>query len=403
MKFRLFRLLNQDAAAGAAPAAPSPAPDAGLAAASPSSGAPSSPGQDFSSIPNPDIDPEGWSAAWDGMEDHQREAYDAWARSQQNPPSAEETGDDTVQDPDAPAAPAAAPVAEDAEITEQVFSSLPANVQKALRDAQDLGSRFAEKEQFLNSEEDFKAILSDPVIKTRLAEMQHGIQIPKWLEADMDASGLIDSFLKEHGEKLDSLDPGASKEALSSLVQSVTADVTRRLEIKNQIAQAQARVVQERTEFLSNSFANLATEFAQLKSNLPLDSDQHPINGFREALLSDLESGRVSFDYVKDNIKGMFMGFAGKSVGEIVQAAQAKVRTNFLPNLTQKMREAAVTAAGAPRPAPPPAANQHGVDPARYRSDADYQRATFQRAEELAERGDFKLFDFLTRIESGAV
>lgn len=412
MKNTLFRKLREpDSGAGggthAAPAAPA-APASHAAPSAPAgdasgagSGAPAAEtGASPASVPWPDqnADFAAWDERWSAASDEEREAYLRDNPDGQHPDDSEEADpNDSLEDPKTEDPTPS--IAEDAEITEEILKSVPANVRKALQDAQSLGERYEALQPLIAAEDGIRALLSDPIGAKRAAELQHGISIPKWLESEFNADAIVEHYLANSGKELDaSLDRDGAKASLTDLVKNIVTDVSRRVELQGEFKARQIAEQARRERVLSEGFSALAQEFAALKSDKPIDSAEHPIEAFRSELLTALENGDVSFEYATRNMKAMFAGHSVGSVGEAVQSAAAKVRTTFIGNLTKTARQSAVTATGAARNAAPPPANAHGVDEGRFLSDPAYQATINARADELADGGDYALLDFLGQV-----
>lgn len=420
MKFTFLRKLREpDSGAGGSPApAPSSAPVAAPAAAPASVAVPDaggvpagqgqapSPAPAASSVPDANVDPAGFEAWFDNASDEERIAYFDGAKPAAkvedpnvDPDAVPEDGDKPKEEPkaDEPAA------LEDEGLTQEEFEKLPPRAQEALREAQELGKLYEANKNVLDPkfQEDLRFAFSDPVISRRLAELQHGQDsIPAWLKGDFDEKAMVDSFLSQVKEAdLDlSLNPDGTKEQLQALVKSAVVDTVRRMEMKQEFERREFQRVQEETKILANGFANLTQEFVSLRSDKPVDSAEHPVEAFRAQVLKDLESGRVSFEYVKENLPAMFAGFAQKGAGvkEIIAQREAKIRTNFIRNLTDTARHGAVTAAGAKPQMTPRPNNAFGIDEARYASDATYRSSLLQRAEET---NNPQLWDTLEKLD----
>lgn len=420
MKFTFLRKLREpESGAGGAPApAPSSAPAAAPAVApSPvavpdAGGVPAGQGQApssapaVSSVPDASVDPAGFETWFDNASDEERIAFFDGPKETAEVVDPDVDPDAVSEDPEAPKeAPAAAESVEleDEGLTQEEFEKLPPRAQAALREAQELGAMVEANKAVLDPtfKEDLRVAFSDPVIARRLAEIQHGQDsIPTWLKGDFDEASMVDSFLSQVKEQdLDlSLNPDATKQHLQALVKSAVVDTVRRMEMKQDFERRENARIQEETKVLANGFANLTQEFVSLRSDKPLDSSDHPVETFRSQVLKDLESGRVSFEYVKENLPAMFAGFAQKGAGvkEIVAQREAKIRTNFIRNLTDAARQGAVTAAGAKPQANARPANALGIDEARYTADPTYRSSLLARAEET---NNPKLWDELERLD----
>jgi hypothetical protein len=421
MRFTFFKKLREpESGAGGAPApsapasTPTSAPAAASAATPPpvavpgEAGVPSGQGQAPSPAPGataPDwtVDPEGYATWFDNASDEERAKH-----FEGNPQPVEEIDLETGEPKEPANEPASdsLPVELDAEgLTEEEFAQLPPRAQEALRQAQELGQMVESNKDVLDPtfQADLKVAFSDPVIAQRLAELQHGLGVPKWLEGDFDSSAMVDAFLKDVQEQdIDlSLNPEKTKENLANLVNSAVTDALKRVEVRQQFERAEhARIVEE-TKVLANGFANLTQEFASLRSDKPIDSAEHPVEAFRTQLLEHISNGEISFKYATENMKSLFAGFATKNSGvkELVEKGKAQVRTQFIRKLTDTARQGAISAVGAKPQGAAQQANAFGIDEARYASDATYRSSLLVRAEETAEKGDNRLFGFLDKLD----
>lgn len=399
---KFLKLREPDSGAGGAPpvADSSPTPAASAAPAADTSAAAAPAADAPAVVPDPNADPGAWESWWDNATDEQRTAWmenrDEPTADSSEPKQGEEKPAAEGEEKDAAASDAPA------ELTQEEFDKLPPAAKVALEQAQQLGQLYEEKRAFIEAEDSFKVIMADPVIAQRLAEMQHGIELPKWLDGEFNSDAMIEDFLGKGGKDLDfTLDPDGTKESLKELLKNVVSEVARRHEVKAQFEQAKAAETNRRTVFLERGFANLATKFAQLKSDKPIDSPEHPINSFREEVLQGLAEGVPFSFYEKEGqLERLLAGHLSGSVQNIVQKAETRVRTNFLGNIKKAAVNSAVTAAGAVTNAPPPPANPFGVDETRYLTDAGYQSEMFNRADELAAKGDMKLMNFLGSVRS---
>lgn len=428
MKFTFRKLRNQDGAAGsspapapapAAPAAPSTSPAGSTApAAAPATPAPVAvqgqegvaPGQSPAPAPapgafvwpDPNVDPAAWNQAYDNASDEER---DRWHRGEAEIQKGDKTEGDTPAVDPAPAG----EVDISTPLTAEEVAGLPPRVKAMLEAAQATIQDVAQYDSFLNPDfqQNLTAYLSDPVIHQRILEMEGGAQSSAWLDKALDFSKLSTEGLD--AKDLDilghDLDPEGVGSVLSKYGKAVAAKVEKAFEAKFQLQAAAAEQNKRQVQVLERQFGELASSVAALRSDKPIDSPEHPINGYRDWVIENLAKGAFSFEFVEQNGKELYATFAGRQQGglqNLVQKPTRNLKLQILGELTNTARAAAVTSYGqtpAPAGGSTPSMVKHGIDGARFLNDQTYNAQIRMQADNLAMQGDLSLLRSLERLE----
>lgn len=420
MKFTFLRKLrNQDSAAGAAPAAPAaPAPsEGGTPAAVAVQGQEVVPsGQESAPSPAPDAsaapdynDAPAFDAWWSTATEAQR---DAWMlRMDEDPGQATTEGEGESKEEQAseekPVAETAVDLGEG--LSQDEIAKLPPRAQEAIKQAQAFADSVAPYEKFLNPQfqESLVSLLTHPVVAQVARELEAGnVDSPAWLQKELTPSMILDEVLEAKGIDTDKLgfdlDEGGAKGELVKLATVIAERAVRAAGVKHKIEMRQQGELSERAQFIDMQFANLTQKVASLKSDKPIDSPDHPINGFRTALLKDIAEGKISYDFVKEmGGDALFAAYEAKKAGGVQNLVNKPVegmRRRWIAQHTDVAR-AAVTAGAARQPQALVTESRHGVDLGKYGKDPVYtQNMDALAMKNAEERGDETLMRYLETL-----
>ena len=394
---------------GAAPSGDGGGSPAGGDAPAPAGGssAPSGGGQDNSGkivLPNR-FDPS-WETEFAKLSPEDQSAFF------QNDPRFVEKGQegDPPADPNNPNPPElpTSEITADDPITPEIMDSLPPNVKDLVDQALEMEERIAPYQQFLTPEfqDDLRVIMEDPRVMSIVSDMKSGADsADSWFEKSVD----MDSIVKGLEDKFKintmdfALDPEGSMTIFKNSLKEVAQLVANNVMIHGEIKAREAKEMARRDGVKNSVYFDLAQSVEALKSKEPIDSDKHPIHGFRNEIEESLANGEISWKYFEKNGKALFAAYAAKN--GMIQSPQ-KQMANLRDRIIKKVADAATQAAVSSTTMRPgsqvPAANvRHGIDSAKYLSSSEAERSLhINRAIQLKASGDDSMLRDLQALET---
>lgn len=431
MKFTFRFLRNADSGAGGGSSAPAPSaapaasggtPGGGAASTgdgggSPAGGSTPAPSGDSSQSSQPSqasgepakihlpnrFDPN-WETEFQKLSDEDKQAY---FHGDERFVEGEMDGNkDPGQDPPAP--PANTQISADDPITPEIMESLPANVKALVDQALALEERVTPFEKFLTPEfqEDLRVIMEDPRVMSIVNDMKSGKDsADSWFEKSVNMDEIYKSLNDEFKiETMDfTLDPQGSSKIFQNAMAKVAQITAKNVMIHGEIKAREAREVARREGVKNATFFDLAQSVEALKSKEEINSEKHPIHGFRQEIESALHNGEISWNYFEKNGKALFAAYAAKN--GMVQTPQkqfASMRERIVKQMDTQARQAAVSSTTMKPGAQGTAPNvRHGIDSAKYFSMSDFEKASIINSAIAAKNdGDGRMLYDLQMLES---
>lgn len=314
-----------------------------------------------------------------------------------------------LQDPNAQPDPNAAPaITAETPITPEILEALPPNVRALVDDAMAMEERIAPYEKFLAPEfqADLQMVLEDPIVMARVNDLKAGTDsADSWFEKSVDMNSIIKDLEAKHQiQKMDfSLDPEGSMEIFKKSLVEVANLVAKNVMIHGELQNREVREQARRDSVKNSVFFNLAKSVESLKSKEPIESESHPIHGFREHINKAIKEGEISWKYFEANGEALYAAYAAKTgTLQSPQKQMANLRSRILGNLDRAATQAAVTSTTMRPGSQAPAANvRHGVDSAKYLSSSEAERAKYiNMAMEQANNGNRSMMQDLQHLEA---
>lgn len=313
------------------------------------------------------------------------------------------------QDLNAPPDPNAPPqITAESPITPEILESLPPNVKALVDDAMAMEERIAPFEKFLSPEfqEDLQMVLQDPIVMDRVNALKAGTDSPDaWFEKSVDMNSIIKDLEAKHQiQKMDfTLDPEGSMEIFKNSLVEVANLVAKNVMIHGELQNRQVKEQARRDTVKNSVFFNLAKSVENLKSKEPIESQSHPIHGFREHIDKAIKDGEISWKYFEANGEALYASYAAKTgTLQTPQKQFANLRSRMLGTLDKAAVQAAVTSTTMRPGSQSPAANvRHGIDSAKYLSSSEAERSKFiNMAMEQSRNGNPAMLRDIQSLES---
>lgn len=312
-------------------------------------------------------------------------------------------------DPNAPKDPNAPPaITADDPITPELLESLPPNVKALVDQALEMEERIAPFEKFLNPEfqEDLRMVMEDPRVMAIVQDMKAGNDsADSWFEKSVDMNSIIKGLEdKFQIQKMDfTMDAEGSMEIFKKSLVEVANLVARNVMIHGEMKAREAKESARRETVKNTVFFNLAKSVENLKSKEPIESETHPIHGFRQHIDKAIADGEISWKYFEANGEALYAAYAAKTgTLQTPQKQFANIRSRLLVTLDRAAVQTAVSSTTMRPGSQVPAANvRHGIDSARYLSSSEAERSKFiSMAMEQKERGNPAMLRDIQALEA---
>lgn len=273
-------------------------------------------------------------------------------------------------------------ISPDDPITPEVLESLPPNVKALVDQALEMEERIAPYQQFLTPEfqEDLQVLMTDPVVMDRVNALKSGSDsADSWFEKSVNMDTIVKGLMDQH--KIDTMDfavdPEGSMETFKKAMTDVAKMVAKNVMIHGEMKAREAKETARRESLKNSVYFDLAQSVEALKSKEEINSEKHPIHGFRKEIEEALANGEISWKYFEKNGKALFASYAAKN--GIVQTPQkqfAFIRDRLVKKIGDAATQAAVSSTTMRPGSLGSAANvRHGVDSSKYLSSSEAERS----------------------------
>jgi len=346
------------ATSGEVSAQPSTAGAVGGGEVSPTPSA-SAPVEKFLDMPDPGLDPEGYSQRFENLTDEEADLFaEGRVKYSEKPKEAEKP---------AATAPVEAQPQEQGNptLSKEEFEKLPPRAQAAIQAAQKQLDEFGELGPLLQPEarQELDQLLGDPRVRQVVEQRARGEKLT-FDEKTILTPQNIGSIMQKAGIDLAALDgisdPATTQQAIAKVVAVALQEGLDAGKLRAQIDHSNELRSQEVNHYFESELKSLVSGFDELKSDLHHNDPKHPANGFVSFLKESLGKGHISYDFLKNQgegaLKGQYIAWRATQkggIGALLKAPQANQRMQILEDLAQAAtREAVNTANRTPSSAP---------------------------------------------------
>jgi hypothetical protein len=226
-----------------------------------------------------------------------------------------------------------------------------------------------------------------------------------WFEKSVDMNSIIQGLEdKFQIQKMDfTMDAEGSMEIFKKSLVEVANLVAKNVMIHGEMKAREAKESARRDTVKNTVFFNLAKSVENLKSKEPIESENHPIHGFRQHIDKAIADGEISWKYFEANGEALYAAYAAKTgTLQTPQKQLANLRSRLLGSLDRAAVQTAVSSTTMRPGSQAQAANvRHGIDSARYLSSSEAERSKFiSMAMEQSQRGNPTMLRDIQTLEA---
>lgn len=248
---------------------------------------------------------------------------------------------------------------------EAFLSTLPEKAQSKFKEMQDKLDRLKD---FDDDEvvQGMQAFAADPIIQKRIKELSGEVSVSK-------------KSISEVTEAISNLDfrfsPVEAKQKLEALLTEHAQSIESG--IHNELTQ-QATHREQAAKF-ENEMKGIMTTIGANADGLAWNDPKHPLKDFFDWSIQNAKSVDI-MSIGGLNAYSLFLNMSGKS-GDILSKVQAKAREDVLKKLNNNKSGTAKTLPRSVSGVTTPGDNQFGIDVNRFKTDHNYQDATYRKLE----------------------